>query len=121
MSIVLTRIIRADHPSLPGHFPNAPIVPGVIILEEVAAAAIAAVVGRGSPPAQNAPAAADDRGDNWQDRIHLTEVKSVKFLRPLRPGEEFTISIEPNETQIDFRCRTPEGVLAEGRLEVSAK
>jgi len=30
--------ITADHPSLPGHFPDAPLVPGVLILDEVRAA-----------------------------------------------------------------------------------
>ena len=37
MTFQATRIIRADHPSLPGHFPGAPLVPGVVILDEVIA------------------------------------------------------------------------------------
>jgi 3-hydroxyacyl-[acyl-carrier-protein] dehydratase len=32
------RTISADHPSLPGHFPGTPIVPGVVILDEILAA-----------------------------------------------------------------------------------
>src|SRR5437879_10590804 len=38
MSFEISRAIRADHPSLAGHFPGTPIVPGVVILDEVAAA-----------------------------------------------------------------------------------
>ena len=34
-SFEIYRAIRTDHPSLAGHFPGNPIVPGVVILEEV--------------------------------------------------------------------------------------
>ena len=38
MTFEVLRLIHADHPSLPGHFPGAPLVPGVVILDEVIAA-----------------------------------------------------------------------------------
>ena len=38
MTFEVLRLIHADHPSLPGHFPGAPLVPGVVILDEVVAA-----------------------------------------------------------------------------------
>ena len=38
MSFEVDRTIPSDHPSLPGHFPDRPIVPGVVILDEVVAA-----------------------------------------------------------------------------------
>lgn len=56
--------IGADHPCLPGHFPGAPVVPGVLILDEVLRASSA-------------------RSIAW-----------AKFHAPLMPDEEFAIQIE---------------------------
>ena len=38
MTLEVRRVISADHPSLPGHFPGMALVPGVVILDEVLAA-----------------------------------------------------------------------------------
>lgn len=64
--------IPADHPAFAGHFPGAPIVPGVVLLDEVMHAIVA------------------DTGlaaTTWQ-------ISSVKFLSPLRPSEAVIIAHE---------------------------
>ena len=52
-------VIQPGHPCLAGHFPGQPIVPGVVLLDEIAAAL-------GITPAGFA---------------------SVRFSRPVRPGD----------------------------------
>jgi 3-hydroxyacyl-[acyl-carrier-protein] dehydratase len=98
MTFEVRRIVRADHPSLPGHFPGAPLVPGVVILDEVLAALI-----------------------QWRQNSQLTGLRTVKFLAPLKPEQPFTISFSAkNEStgEINFCCRAENRVIVEGRLEV---
>ena len=92
------RTIPADHPSLPGHFPGAPIVPAVVILDEVVAVVA-----------------------EWRANSRLVAIPLAKFLSPLQPGQAFTICLSlANDTagEINFRCRTEERLIAEGRLQI---
>jgi 3-hydroxyacyl-[acyl-carrier-protein] dehydratase len=98
MTFEVCRVIRADHPSLPGHFPGAPLVPGVLILDEVLAALT-----------------------EWRGDPQLTGIRTVKFLAPLKPEQPFTISLSSkNERagEVHFYCRAEHRVIVEGRLEV---
>jgi 3-hydroxyacyl-[acyl-carrier-protein] dehydratase len=101
MNLEICRAIPADHPSLAGHFPEAPIVPGVVILDEVAAAL------------------AERRRD-----CQLTRICAAKFLLPLKPGQPFTISFtaaNEQDCRINFRCRADSRTLVEGRVELSRR
>ena len=101
MTFEAIRIIRASHPTLPGHFPGAPVVPGVVILDEVIAALI----------------------ERRQDS-ELTGIRLVKFLAPLPPEQVFTISFSAKSehaAEINFRCRAGDCVIVEGRLEVACE
>jgi 3-hydroxymyristoyl/3-hydroxydecanoyl-(acyl carrier protein) dehydratase len=98
MNFEVCRTIGADHPSLPGHFPGAPIVPAVVIMDEVLAAL-----------------------NESRANSRVTGIPAVKFLAPLRPGQPFTIHLsspDASETEITFRCRVAERVIVEGRLQV---
>jgi len=98
MSFETSRAIRADHPSLAGHFPGAPIVPGVVILDEVAAALA-----------------------EWRKDCHLTGIRAVKFVLPLKPEQPFTIcltAVKDAETEVDFCCRVDGRMVVEGRLDI---
>jgi 3-hydroxyacyl-[acyl-carrier-protein] dehydratase len=98
MTFETTRVIPADHPSLAGHFPSAPIVPGVVVLEEVVAALA-----------------------KWRKGSKLTGIPSVKFIGPIKPGQSFIVGFDLKNTagnQIDFCCRLDGRVVVEGRLEI---
>ena len=66
--------VPADHPSLPGHFPGRPLVPGVLLLERVLDAIEAAHPARGV--------------------LGPLRLPQVKFLQPLLPGEPARVELE---------------------------
>jgi len=98
VSFEVLRTIGADHPCLPGHFPGAPIVPGVVILDEILAALA-----------------------EWRDDSRVSVVRAVKFLVPLKPEQPFTIclSIDTDaDDEVDFCCRVKDRVIVEGRFQL---
>ena len=85
--------IPADHPALAGHFPGNPIVPGSMILEQVAAA-------RG----------ADCSG-----------FPQVKFHQPLRPAQKVIVSFSDCSSMdsVDFECECAGERIASGRMRIA--
>jgi 3-hydroxyacyl-[acyl-carrier-protein] dehydratase len=91
--------IAADHPALPGHFPGQPLVPGVVLLEQVALALKA-----------------------WRGQ-HLARVAEAKFVAPLLPDEQATVSLmetSAGQPAIRFEIRRDSVLLARGVVEGSA-
>lgn len=90
----------SDHPTAAGHFPSAPIIPGVLLLDEAIQLAF--------------PRAGAD-----EEII----VRAAKFLRPVRPGDTIVIrwQVQPPRS-IKFECRLidEEELVASGTLEAVA-
>lgn len=87
--------VPSDHPCLPGHFPQRPVVPAVVILEAVIATA----------------------GRRYGKRV--ATLTRCKFLRPLAPETVCEIALEDDGgNRIRFRCTGGGAPLAEGRLEL---
>jgi 3-hydroxyacyl-[acyl-carrier-protein] dehydratase len=65
--------VRGDEPFLKGHFPNAPLFPGVLLVE--AAAQLAGTVAQSDPVILPMPG------------LKLTALRSIKILGSAKPGE----------------------------------
>lgn len=91
--------VDAGHPSLPGHFPGQPLVPGVLILEQVALALRA-----------------------WRGQ-RLVRVLEAKFMAPLLPDESAQLQLSPvgaDTARVGFRIERDGMVLARGVVEGAA-
>jgi 3-hydroxymyristoyl/3-hydroxydecanoyl-(acyl carrier protein) dehydratase len=82
--------VAADHPALAGHFPDRPIVPGVLLLELAVDAA---------------------RGGR---ALSVAQVVSVKFHASLLPGESCEMEWSEAADVVRFRCSSGEQLIAEG-------
>jgi 3-hydroxymyristoyl/3-hydroxydecanoyl-(acyl carrier protein) dehydratase len=89
--------ISPDHPSIPGHFPGDPLVPGVVMLS-----AVFEEMARLFP------------------NIKVVGVRKLKFLHRLAPGAAFTVEFEsPANGGLRFKCWHNGSVLAEGHLQLA--
>lgn len=70
MTEPITLPIAASHPAFAGHFPGAPIVPGVVLLDE----ALLAI------------------GHALGTDLSTCQISSVKFLSPVAPGEPVQVT-----------------------------
>ena len=93
-----TQALRIDaaHPALPGHFPGQPLVPAVILLEQVALALRA-----------------------WRQQ-RLARVLEAKFVAPLLPDETAQLQLTElvaSGPRIRFEIRRDGNLLARGVVE----
>jgi 3-hydroxymyristoyl/3-hydroxydecanoyl-(acyl carrier protein) dehydratase len=87
--------VDAGHPALPGHFPGRPLVPGVLLLEQVALGLRA-----------------------WRGQ-RLARVLEAKFLAPLWPAEqaELILAGTADAARVRFEIRRGGEPLARGTVE----
>jgi 3-hydroxyacyl-[acyl-carrier-protein] dehydratase len=87
--------IPAGHPSLPGHFPGNPVVPGVVVLDQVAAAL---------------------RRHHGRS---ITGFAQVKFVAPLLPEQTATLQLDVSDERLRFRVLRDDVLIASGEASVA--
>jgi len=92
--MIATRLrIAADHPALPGHFPGRPVVPGVVVLDRIAAAI------------------------EREYGARIVALPQVKFAAPLLPEEEAELHVEEKDGRLRFDVRRDGISIASGIAE----
>ena len=93
MANTTTLLVATQHPAFSGHFPDAPLLPGVVLLDEMLRAV-----------------EDDGRGGGWS-------IATAKFLQPVRPGETLTLEHEPlTNGALRFAIRSAGRRVATGTL-----
>lgn len=83
---VAVKFVDPADPMFTGHFPDRPILPGVLLIEAVAQTA-GVMLGSAAPQAADKPDAGVAEG-----RVALLgAVNRFKFLKPVTPGQELRI------------------------------
>jgi 3-hydroxyacyl-[acyl-carrier-protein] dehydratase len=96
MNYERTLAIGRDHPALPGHFPGYPVVPGVLVLDEVIETL---------------------KEQYRQSVVVITGLPSAKLSSQLFPEEQLTIRVEPEDIETAaFTCRVGNRLIASGSI-----
>ena len=89
--------IAANHPSLPGHFPGQPIVPGVVLLDCVL-----------------------QEAERWLQRpLSATALPSAKFTSPLLPEQQAQLQLKLTGDELRFDVSRHGAPIAQGLFRIA--
>lgn len=91
--------IDAEHPCTDGHFPDEPIVPGVMLLDYVRISV-----------------------KDWKPGLRIKGFSSAKFHRPFYLGETFEVTLtETGDFSVSFVCHQGDLKLASGFMTLEER
>jgi 3-hydroxyacyl-[acyl-carrier-protein] dehydratase len=102
--IVTERTVRADEPHFAGHYPGAPLMPGVLICEACfqTGAILLSSSDVGAPPASQ------------RAKPVLTRILEAKFRGMVKPGDVMLVDVQQDEKMGD-------AYVMSGKVSVSGK
>ncbi|MGB8842480.1 MAG: 3-hydroxyacyl-ACP dehydratase FabZ [Aliidongia sp.] len=83
-SAVAIKSVSVNEPQFQGHFPERPIMPGVLIVEAMAQAAACLVV-------HSLGIAGEGRG------VYFMSIESARFRKPVGPGDQLRIHVKKQQ------------------------
>ena len=101
--IVAIKNVTVNEPFFVGHFPNLPIMPGVLIVEAIAQAGGALLL--------------TEIEDRDQKLMVFTGIERARFRRPVVPGDQLRIEVEVKAWRV--RAVRMEGVAYVGEKKVA--
>jgi len=78
--IVAIKNVTYDEPFFPGHFPGAPVMPGVLILESLAQTGALLLF--------------DEVPDRTSKLVYFAGIDAARFRRPVVPGDQLRLTME---------------------------
>lgn len=113
--------VSANEPFMVGHFPDYPIMPGVLIVD--ALAQTAGIMLR-TKPARPAPVPAEATAEPRQPGM-LAAIPKMRFLRPVFPGDQLLLQVRLMKSfaglhRIDAKARVGDQLVATGELILSS-
>ncbi len=91
-TLVSRRTWRAEEDFYKGHYPGAPITPGVLLCEAVFQTGALLLAGKFNPGGEGKPSGVP----------LLAKVENVRFRTPVYPGDTITIEVKINEVAGGF-------------------
>lgn len=91
-SLIAIKNVTYNEPFFQGHFPNKPVMPGVLIIEAMAQAT--GLLG----------CLSTDSNQSDNSLYYLVGVDKARFRRPVGPGDQLTISVEFEKARRGIWC-----------------
>ena len=88
--LIAIKNVTINEPFFQGHFPDRPIMPGVMIIEAMAQAASCLVVLENE----------DSRSDNLS--VFLMKIDKARFRKPITPGDQIKIEVVKEKSRGDI-------------------